>query len=133
MCIRDRFDVFISGLTAYSTSNREGLYHHYLYADSFGKSKDYNFWDFVLKGQIVYKVDGRNFLVYNGAYFSQAPFLEDLFINPRANASVAPNIKNSIINANDLSYIMNTPFVKMRLSGYLVDTHNCLLYTSRCV
>ena len=61
---------------------------------------------------------------YNGAYFSQAPFLEDLFINPRANASVAPNIKNSIINANDLSYIMNTPFVKMRLSGYLVDTHN---------
>lgn len=119
-----RFDVFVSALAAYSSSNREGLYNHYLYKDSFGKSKDYNFFDFGLKGRVVYKVDGRNFLVYNGAYFSQAPFLEDLFINPRANASVAPNLNNAVINANDLSYVLNSPFIKVRLTGYLVDTQN---------
>lgn len=119
-----RFDVFVSALAAYSSSNREGLYNHYLYKDSFGKSQDYNFFDFGLKGRVVYKVDGRNFLVYNGAYFSQAPFLEDLFINPRANASVAPNLNNAVINANDLSYVLNSPFIKVRLTGYLVDTQN---------
>lgn len=119
-----KFDVFVSGLAGYSTSNREGLFHHYLYQNSFGKSQDYNFWDFGLKGRIVYRLNGRNFLLYNGAYFSQAPYLEDLFMNPRGNESVAPGITNMVINANDLSYVMNTPFLKMRLTGYLIDTQN---------
>ncbi|RZK25171.1 MAG: carboxypeptidase-like regulatory domain-containing protein, partial [Flavobacterium sp.] len=43
-----KFDVFVSGLAGYSTSSREGLFKHYLYADSFGKSKDYDFWNFGL-------------------------------------------------------------------------------------
>ena len=118
------FDVFVSGLFGYTTSNREGLFRHYLYADSFGKSTDKNFWNYGLKGQIIYKLNGRNFLIYNGAYFSQAPYLEDIFINPRLNGSVAPNLKNTIINANDLSYVVNTPFYKIRASVFLVDTQN---------
>lgn len=119
-----KFDVFVSGLAGYSTSRREGYFKHYLYEDSYGKSPNYEFLNFGLKGQIIYKVDGRNFLVYNGAYFSQAPFLEDLFINPRVNSSVAPNIENTVINANDLSYVVNSPFIKLRLTGFLVDTEN---------
>ncbi|WP_027377010.1 carboxypeptidase-like regulatory domain-containing protein [Kaistella palustris] len=119
-----KFDVFVSGLAGYSTSNREGYFKHYLYEDSYGKSPNYDFWNFGLKGQVIYKVDGRNFLVYNGAYFNQAPFLEDLFINPRVNSSTAPNITSAIINANDLSYVVSSPFFKIRLTGYLVDTQN---------
>ena len=119
-----KFDVFVSGLAGYSTSFREGHYNHYLYKDSYGKGGDQNFWNFGLKGQVIYKMNGRNFLVYNGAYFSQAPFLEDLFINPRVNGSTAPNIENTLINANDLSYVINSPFFKMRLTGYLIDTQN---------
>lgn len=119
-----KFDAFVSAFAGYTTSNREGLFKHYLYADSFGKSANQNFWNFGMKGQLVYKIDGRNFLVYNGAYFSQAPFLEDLFMNPRLNASVAPNIKNTIVNANDLSYVISTPFLKLRATAYLIDTQN---------
>ncbi|PZU91412.1 MAG: peptidase [Chryseobacterium sp.] len=118
------FDVFVSGMFGYSSSNREGHFRHYLYADSNTKGADKNFWNYGLKGQILYKINGRNFLVYNGAYFSQAPFLEDIFINPRLNSSVAPNLKNTIINANDLSYVVNTPFYKIRASVFLVDTQN---------
>ena len=118
------FDVFVSGMVGYSSSNREGHFKHYLYADSFGKSADKNYWNYGMKGQIVYRLNGRNFLIYNGAYFSQAPYLEDIFINPRLNASVAPNLKNTIINANDLSYVVNTPFYKIRASVFLVDTQN---------
>ncbi len=118
------FDVFVSGMFGYSSSNREGHFRHYLYADSNTKGADKNFWNYGLKGQIIYKINGRNFLIYNGAYFSQAPFLEDIFINPRLNSSVAPNLKNTIINANDLSYVVNTPFYKIRASVFLVDTQN---------
>lgn len=119
-----KFDVFISAMAGYSTSSREGLFNHYLYKDSKGKGADYNFWTYGMKGQAVYKVNGRNFIVYNGAYYSQAPFLEDLFINPRVNGSTAPNVKNMVVNANDLSYVISTPFLKMRLTGFLVDTNN---------
>lgn len=118
------FDVFVSGLLSYSTSSREGLFSHYLYKNSYGKSGDQNFWNYGLKGQLTYRINGRNFLVYNGAYFTQAPFMNDLFINARVSNVVAPNIKSTIYNANDLSYVISTPVVKMRLTGYLVDTKN---------
>lgn len=121
----NKFDVFVSGLFGYSTSYREGNFKHFLYQNnSLGKSKNHEFLDFGLKGQITYKIDGRNFLVYNGAYFSKAPFLEDLFINPRLSNITAPNIKNTVVNANDLSYVLASPFVKMRLTGFLIDTQN---------
>ncbi|MBT2621745.1 carboxypeptidase regulatory-like domain-containing protein [Chryseobacterium sp. ISL-6] len=122
--IAGKFDLFVTALAGYSTSSREGLFNHYLYKDSKGKSADYNFWNYGLKGQAIYKLNGRNFFIYNGAYYSQAPSLEDLFINPRVNSSTAPNIKNMVIRANDLSYVMSSPFLKLRLSGYLVDTSN---------
>lgn len=119
-----KFDVFLSGLVAYSTNNREGKFNHYLYKESLGKSVDYNYWNLGVKGQIIYKIDGRNFLVYNGAYYSQAPFLNDLFINARVNDVTAPNIKSTIINANDISYMLSSPFVKLRATAYLIDTEN---------
>ncbi len=117
------FDIFTSALFGYSTNNREGLFKHYLYENaSFGKSQDYNFWNYGLKGQVIYRLNGRNFLVYNGAYFSQAPYLEDIFINSRVNNYSTPGVKNAKIAANDLSYVVSTPFLKLRLTGYLVDT-----------
>ncbi len=64
-----KFDAFVSGLAGYSVSNREGLFNHYLYKDSYGKSENFDFWNFGLKGQVVYKADGRNFFVSNGASF----------------------------------------------------------------
>lgn len=118
------FDVFISGLVGYTTSSREGLFSHYLYKNSYGKSGDQNFWNFGMKGQVTYRINGRNFLVYNGAYFNQAPIINDVFINARVSNVVAPNLKSTIFNANDLSYVISTPILKVRLTGYLVDTKN---------
>jgi len=120
-----QFDVFASALFSYSTSNREGLFQNYLYPNnSFGESKDFNYLNYGLKGQVIYRLNGRNFFVYNGAYFSQAPFLEDIFINPRANNYSVPNIKNAVVSANDISYVMSTPFLKLRATAYIVNTQN---------
>lgn len=119
-----RFDVMLSGLVGYSSSYREGKMEHYLYPSSYGKSQNYHFTDYGLKGQIIYKINGRNFLVYNGATYSQSPNLETLFFNPRANASVLGGIKNVVINANDFSYVLSTPFVKARASAYIIDKEN---------
>lgn len=118
------FDVFVSGLFGYTTNSREGLFKHYLYQNSYGKSADHNFVNVGIKGQVTYRLDGRNFLVYNGAYFTQSPFLNDIFFNARVSNVATPNIKNTIVDANDLSYVMSTPMVKLRLTGYMVNTYN---------
>ena len=119
-----KFDMFVSASASYNSSSREGLFKHYLYADSFGKSADVDFWNFGLKGQAIYRINGRNFIVYNGAVFNQAPFLEDLFINPRVNSSMAPNVKSTAYIANDLSYVLSTPKMKLRITGFMVDSQN---------
>lgn len=119
-----KFDVFVSGLFGYTNNNREGKFLHYLYPSSFGKGGDQNFWNVGLKGQVTYRLDGRNFLVYNGAYFTQSPFLNDIYFNARVSGVTTPNIKNVIIDANDLSYVVSTPIFKMRLTGYIVNTQN---------
>ena len=118
------FDVFVSGLLGYTNNSREGKFKHYLYESSYGKGTDMNFWNMGLKGQVTYKINGRNFLVYNGAYFSQSPFLNDIFFNARVSGATTPKIKNVVVDANDLSYVISTPFVKMRLTGYIVNTMN---------
>ncbi|KPH11528.1 carboxypeptidase-like regulatory domain-containing protein [Chryseobacterium sp. ERMR1:04] len=119
-----KFDVFVSGLFGYTTNSREGLFQHYLYQSSYGKGETKNFWNVGVKGQITYRINGRNFLVYNGAYYSQSPFLNDIYFNTRVSGVVTPNIKNVVIDANDLSYVISTPIVKVRLTGYLVNTQN---------
>lgn len=118
------WDVFLSGQADYSISSREGLFRHYLYPNAYGKGKEYTFWNFGMKGQITRRINGRNFIVYNGGVFSVAPVLDNLFINPRLNGSVVPNIKSTFFVANDLSYVLNAPKAKIRLTGYWVDTQN---------
>ncbi|MCD9618760.1 carboxypeptidase-like regulatory domain-containing protein [Chryseobacterium gleum] len=119
-----KFDVFVSGLFGYTTNSREGLFQHYLYESSYGKGADQNFWNAGIKGQVTYKINGRNFLVYNGAYFSQSPFLNDIYFNTRVSGVTTPGIKNVVVDANDLSYVISTPIIKLRLTGYLVNTQN---------
>lgn len=121
----NKFDIFVSGLFGYTNSYREGNFKHFLFPNnSLGRSKDYVFMNYGLKSNVTYKINGRNFLVYNGAYYTQAPFLEDLFIDPRISNNTSPNIRNTVINANDLSYVISSPFVKMRLTAFLVNTQN---------
>ncbi|QCX53090.1 carboxypeptidase regulatory-like domain-containing protein [Elizabethkingia sp. JS20170427COW] len=115
------FDAFFSALAGYSTNNREGLFKHYLYDSSYGKSADQNFWSLGLKGSLTYRINGRMFLTYNGAYYSQAPYMNDIFINARNSSAVSPNITSTIVNANDISYIISAPNLKLRLTGYLIN------------
>lgn len=118
------WDIFVAGQADYSVSSREGIFRHYLYPNSYGKGADRIFWNFGLKGQVIYRINGRNFLVYNGGVFNQAPNLDDLYINPRLNEATVPNIKSTFYKANDLSYVLNAPKTKIRLTGYWIDSQN---------
>ncbi len=120
-----RWNVVASIFSSYSESYREGKFRNHFYANnSKGKSDVYSALDAGMKAKITYKIDGKNFLVYNGAYFTLAPTLNEIFINPRINDFVAPELQNQHINSNDLSYIVRGQTLKLRLTGYYTTIKN---------
>ncbi|MGD1318908.1 carboxypeptidase regulatory-like domain-containing protein [Chryseobacterium sp. 2R14A] len=123
----NKFNIVASIFSSYSESQREGDYKSgilILQNNSKGKSAIYDALDAGLKGKVTYKINGKNFIVYNGAFFSLAPTLNELYINPRAVDYLTPGVKNQIINSNDLSYIMRGQILKLRLSGYYTTVSN---------
>ncbi|WP_139420770.1 TonB-dependent receptor [Chryseobacterium mulctrae] len=123
----NKFNVVASIFSSYSESQRDGDYRSGIAAfkdNSKGKSAIYDALDAGIKGKVTYKINGKNFIVYNGAFFSLAPTLNELYINPRAVDFLTPGVKNQIINSNDLSYIMRGQVLKLRLSGYYTKISN---------
>lgn len=123
----NKFNFVASIFTSYSESQREGDYRSGLLRfkdNSKGKSSVYDALDAGLKAKVTYKINGKNFIVYNGAFFSLAPTLNEIYINPRAVDYLTPGVKNQIINSNDLSYIMRGQVLKLRLTGYYTTISN---------
>ena len=121
----NKWNIVASVFSSYSESYRDGDYRHSRYLNnSKGKSAVYDAFDAGLKAKITYKINGKNFLVYNGGFFSLAPTLNEIFINPRVNDYVTPGVDNQIINSNDFSYIHRGQTFKVRLSGFLTNISN---------
>src|SRR5690606_26017132 len=118
-------NVVASLFSSYSESQRDGHFRSARYADnSKGRSDIFSAFDAGVKGKVTYKINGKNFLVYNGAFFSLAPTLNEIYINPRAVDYLTPGVDNQIINSNDLSYILRGQIFKVRLSGYYTTISN---------
>ena len=118
-----KWNVMGSIFAAYGESQRDGKFRHAVY-NSKGKSDLYDAFDAGLKGRITYKINGKNFIVYNGAFFSLAPTLNEIFISPRVTNMITPSVQNQIINSNDLTYILRGQVLKIRLGAYYTTISN---------
>jgi len=114
-----KFDFY--GAVNYSRSDyqRDGLYQNGIYADnSYGKSEKKTFDNFGAKGGLTYKIDGRNSLVFNGAFLTKAPTLRNTFPNARLNNNIVNDIDSEEIFSVDGSYVIRAPRLKARLTGF---------------
>lgn len=120
-----KWNLVASIFSSYSESQRDGHFRNHFYLNnSKGKSAIYDAFDAGVKGRITYKINGKNFLVYNGGFFSLAPTLNEIFVNPRVNDFVTPELRNQIVNSNELSYIIRGQILKLRLSAYYTTINN---------
>lgn len=114
-----KFDFYLAETFARSEYQREGKYKNGIYAtNSFGKSKSVVFENFGFKGGMTYKVNGRNYLDFNGAYYTKAPNLRNTFSNARLNNNITPDLTSEGVMSADASYIIKAPKFKARLTGY---------------
>ncbi len=118
-------EVSISGQVSTSSFNRFGNYQNEEFtANSYGRSKDIDFLTSGIKTNLLYKFSGRQSLEFNLAAFSKAPLLKNIFINPRQNNTIAPQVSEEIITASDLSYRYRTNLFNFRMTGYVQHIAN---------
>lgn len=118
----NKVDFFIAGDISRTSHQREGLYQNGTFANnSFGKSEKLEFTNFGVKAGATYKVSGRHLLDFNGGYISKAPSLRNSFSNARENNQTVRNLTSEKIMSFDASYILRSPILQAKVTGYLTD------------
>jgi CarboxypepD_reg-like domain len=120
-----KVDFYLGQSFSHHEYQREGLYKNGYYPNnSFGKSNKVQYDNFGFKGGFTYKITGRQFLSLNGAFMTKAPTLRNVFNNSRVNNDVTDGVKNERISSADVSYIINNPMLKTRLTAYYSKIEN---------
>ena len=118
----EKFDVTLGGKLSNTSIQRNGLFDNYQYTNSYGESEKHDFLDYGAKLQLIYKIDGRNFITANGAYYTNAPTVNDVFPQGRENNSSIPDLESTKVSSADINYILRGSKVKARVTGYYTKT-----------
>ena len=101
------------------THQREGLYKNGRFENSsLGMSEKLNFTNYGVKAGATYKINGRNLIDFNVGYLTQAPTIRNSFSNSRENNNIVDNLKSETMFSTDVSYIIRSPIITSRLTGY---------------
>ncbi|WP_299118661.1 TonB-dependent receptor [uncultured Tenacibaculum sp.] len=121
----NKVDFYVAGSAHNTSHQREGLYQNgYHPTNSLGKSKKLNFFNFGAKAGATYKISGRHLLDFNGGYLTKAPSIRNSFANSRINNLTVADVSSldsEKIMSFDASYILRTPFITSKLTGYYTD------------
>ena len=120
-----KVDFYLAHNFSRAEYQREGLYKNGYYpSNSFGKSEKLAYDNFGFKGGLTYKISGRQYLTFNGAYMTKAPSLRNVFNNARLNNNVTNGLSSETISSVDASYIINAPKFKTRITAYYSKIQN---------
>lgn len=121
----NKVDFFLAARLGMEGFQRDGLFRNGLFKDvSFGKSETFNFFTYGVKGGVTYKIDGRNYLYANGGIMTNAPTFDNTFYSPRTRNSTIDNPVVENIKTVEGGYLLRSPNVTGRLSGFVTDMTN---------
>ena len=115
------FAMEVGGEIGYSGMWRQGLMRKGLFAEgneSFGDSKHLDYLTYKVKGNFSYRFSGAHSLAANVAMIQDAPTFQTAFVSPRTRNQVNPGLKANTIFSAELTYNLNLPYIKARVSGY---------------
>lgn len=119
------FSLGVSGSVGYSNMYREGMWRKGLFPnDSKGDSKKLDYLTYDAKLSLGYKFSGAHSIEANVAYMQQAPKFATAFVSPRTRNTTTPGLKAEKVFGADLTYNLNLPYIKARLSGYYTEMTN---------
>ncbi len=118
----DKADFFIATNYRITAFQRDGKFLNQSYENnSLGKSESLTFNDFGVKAGVNYQIHPNHSFQFNSAYITKAPTIQNSYINIRENNAIVPNLVSEKIISADASYLINTPRLQSRLTGYFTD------------
>lgn len=121
----NKFNGFIALRGGFESFQRDGQYQNGLFLDnSYGASDVMKFMTYNVKGGLTYKINARNFLYASGMVGTKAPTFDNTFISPRTRNIVIDNPQLEQIRSAEVGYLLRTPFLSGRLSGFATDINN---------
>lgn len=116
---QNKWEAFVAANYSTTSYSRNGVFQNERFIDnSLGKSEAIDFFNYGLKAGFSYKVDERNWISANAALINAAPILQNVFINPRENNQIVPNLESEKITSADISYNLRLPKLTGRFSGF---------------
>jgi hypothetical protein len=127
----NRFSLYAGGNMKYTSMWRYGNMKKGLFPDvSFGKSEVLNWLTWGVKAGGDFRITGRHIIVLNAMYNTNPPLFKNSFLSPRTRNTVTTDLDAEKIVSLDLSYVLRTPFITGRLTGYFTRFMNQTKVTS---
>lgn len=127
----NRFDIYAAVSVSRSSFYRDGhMVNGKFPTSSGGKSKSSNFINYGVKGGGIYKINGRNYLLFNMAYITKPPMPNNSFVSIYTRNDLigdkAPNYGSEKILSGEATYQVKYPFIRARLTYYYSQINNQL-------
>ncbi len=114
-----RVDFFVAAQGGNSRFWREGNVANGKFpTTSAGDSERLSFGEYAAKAGVTYKLDGRNYILLNGAYQARSPYVRDAFVSPRTRNQQVDNLTQEKILSVEGGYLLRSPNIKARAIGY---------------
>jgi hypothetical protein len=118
----NKVDFYFAGNLSFDSFWRTGHMRNGKFpTESYGDSEKQNFTNFGLKGGLNYKINGRNFILFNAAYLTRAPFFRSAYVSARTRDHVVDGLTNEKIMSVDINYVYRGPYVKARATAYYTE------------
>ena len=112
-------DFFLAGELSGTNFWRTGDVANGRFPDnSFGNSEKQSFFNYGLKAGVTYKFDNRNYLYFNGAYLTRAPYFRNSYLSPRVRNDAVDGLTDEKILSGEFGYTYRSPVLKARATAY---------------
>ena len=116
------FEMNVGGEVGYADMWREGLWRKGLFLNSSkGDSEKLDYLTYKVKGEFSYHITGAHSIDANVTYQNNAPYFRDAFVSARTRNDVTPGVDTEKIFGGELSYNINTKWLRARLSAYYTE------------
>jgi TonB dependent receptor len=118
---------FLGAEHTYTRFWREGNVKNGLFPNnSFGKSANYDFYNYAFKAGITFKPANGHIFFLNATYETKAPFFDNAFLSVRTRDNVQDNLSSEKVSSAELGYVLTTPTVKFRATGFYTIFKNAI-------